>query len=101
MDAENVLSSLIVCQNADAKKGMFNLGNYCNPKVDELTAAIGSETDQAKRNEMIAEAFKIVKEDVGYMPIHQQPLSWGVSDRVTVNQRADNGLDYRYVIVNE
>lgn len=101
MDAENVLSSLIVCQNADAKKGMFNLGNYCNPKVDELTAAIGSETDQGKRNEMIAEAFKIVKEDVGYMPIHQQPLSWGVSDRVTVNQRADNGLDYRYVIINE
>jgi peptide/nickel transport system substrate-binding protein len=101
MDVENVLSSLIVCQNPDAKRGMFNLGNYCNAKVDELTAAIGSETDQAKRSELIAEAFKIVKDEVGYMPIHQQPLSWGVSDRVTVNQRADNGLDYRYVMVKE
>ena len=99
MDVENVLSSLIVCQDPDNKKGMFNLGNYCNAKVDELTAAIGSETDQEKRNAMIAEAFKIVKDEVGYMPIHQQPLSWGVSDGAEVNQRADNGLDYRYVTV--
>ena len=101
MDVENVLSSLIVCQNEEAKRGMFNLGNYCNAKVDELTAAIGSETDQEKRNAMIQEAFKIVKDEVGYMPIHQQPLSWGVSERVEVNQRADNGLDYRYVTVKE
>ncbi|MEX0583731.1 MAG: ABC transporter substrate-binding protein, partial [Sneathiella sp.] len=99
MDVENVLSSLIVCQDEENKRGMFNLGNYCNPKVDELTAAIGSETDQAKRTAMIEEAFKIVKDEVGYMPIHQQPIAWGVSDRVTVNQRADNGLDYRYVTV--
>ncbi|MCF8468272.1 MAG: ABC transporter substrate-binding protein [Sneathiella sp.] len=99
MDAENALSSLIVCRNKEEKRGLFNLGNYCNPKVDELTAAIGSETDQAKRNAMIREAFQIVKDDVGYLPVHQQPLSWGVSDRVTVNQRADNGLDYRFVVV--
>jgi peptide/nickel transport system substrate-binding protein len=61
---------------------------------------VGSETDQAKRNAMIKEAFQIVKDEVGYLPLHQQPLSWGVSDRVMVNQRADNGLDFRYVLVN-
>ncbi|PHQ70513.1 MAG: ABC transporter substrate-binding protein [Sneathiella sp.] len=99
MDSENVLSSLIACQNKETKKGLFNLGNYCNPKIDELTVAIGSETDQAKRNAMISEAFVILKNEYGYIPIHQQPLSWGVSDRVTVNQRADNTLDYRYVVV--
>ncbi|TNE35858.1 MAG: ABC transporter substrate-binding protein [Alphaproteobacteria bacterium] len=101
MDSENVLSSLIVCRDPDAKRGMFNLGNYCNPKVDALDEKIVSETDQKKRDAMISEAFKIVKDDVGYLPVHQQPLSWGVSDRVTVNQRADNGLDYRYIMVNK
>jgi peptide/nickel transport system substrate-binding protein len=101
MDTENVLSSLIACQNKEAKKGMFNLGNYCNPKVDELSAMVGSETDQAKRNGMIKEIFSIVKKEYGYLPIHQQPLSWGVSDRVTVSQRADNALDFRYVVVNK
>ena len=73
IDAENALSSLIACQNVEAKQGMFNLGNYCNPKVDALTAKIGSETDQVKRNALIKEAFTMVREDVGYLPIHQQP----------------------------
>lgn len=100
IDAENVLSSLIACQNVEAKQGMFNLGNYCNPKVDALTVKIGSETDQTKRNAMIKEAFTMIKDDVGYLPLHQQPLSWGASDSVTVNQRADNVLDFRYVTIN-
>ncbi|WP_169569612.1 ABC transporter substrate-binding protein [Sneathiella limimaris] len=100
MDAENVFSSLITCQNKEAKKGMFNLGNYCNPEVDALAEKIGSETDQAKRNAMIKEAFSIVQKEYGYLPLHQQPLSWGVKDGVTVNQRADNVLDFRYVVVN-
>ncbi len=101
MDTENVLSSLLMCQNKETKKGMFNLGNYCNAKVDELSAKIGSETDQAKRNAMISEVFKTVQEEVGYLPIHQQPLSWGASDRVSVVQRPDNSLDFRYVVVNK
>ncbi|MBL4666039.1 MAG: ABC transporter substrate-binding protein [Sneathiella sp.] len=101
MDSENVLSSLLVCQNKETKSGLFNLGNYCNAKVDALAAKIGSETDQAKRNGMIKEAFKIVQDEYGYLPLHQQPLSWGASDRVTVNQRADNVLDFRYVVVNK
>ncbi len=101
MDIENVLSSLVVCRDEANNRGMFNLGNYCNPKVDELTAAIGSETDADKRNAMIKEALTIVKEDVAYMPIHQQPIAWGVSDNITVNLRADNGLDYRYVTIGK
>ncbi len=50
---------------------------------------------------MISEVFKTVQEEVGYLPIHQQPLSWGASDRVTVVQRPDNSLDFRYVVVNK
>ena len=40
-------------------RGQFNLGSYSNPKLDELTDRIASETDEKKRNAMIAEAFKI------------------------------------------
>jgi peptide/nickel transport system substrate-binding protein len=46
---------------ADGKggQGQFNLGWYSNPKLDELTQKIASEIDQNKRNQMIAEAYKI------------------------------------------
>ena len=46
---------------------------------------------------MIDEAFGIVKEDVGYIPLHQQALSWGVRNGVTVAQRADNALQFWYI----
>ena len=99
MDVYNVLNSLIVCQNKEKKAGAYNLGGYCNKRIDELTVIIASETDVAKRQAAIDEASKILQDEVGYLPLHQQPLSWGVRDGVNVAQRADNVLDYRDVVM--
>ena len=99
IDSHNVLANLLSCQNPEKKVGLFNLGNYCNARVDELTLLVEKETDPVKRQTYIDEAFQIVKDEVGYLPIHQQPLSWGVRDGVTVAQRADNVLDFRNVVL--
>ncbi len=96
-DAHNPISALMACR-VDGK-GAFNLGGYCNQRVTELTDLIQIETDQAKRQELINEAFRIHKEEVGHIPLHQQPLSWGASDRVEVVQRPDNVFDLRYAVV--
>lgn len=72
--------------------GINNIGGYCNARVDELARAILSETDTAKRDAMIAEAFKIVHDEVGVLPLHQQALAWGVSKKVEIAQRADNQI---------
>ncbi|GAB1576729.1 ABC transporter substrate-binding protein [Bordetella petrii] len=98
-DAHNVLLNLAACRDSKTAAGQFNLGGYCNPKVDELTAKIGVETDQAKRNAMIKEAFDIVRNDYGYLPLHQQPMSWGIKDGLQVIQRADDVLDLRHVVM--
>ncbi len=98
-DSHNVISSLIACRGGDDKLGAFNLGNYCNEKINGLAASIQSETDQEKRQEMIDEVFQIHKDEYGHITLHQQPLSWGVSDSVDVVQRPDNAFDLRYVVV--
>lgn len=98
-DAHNILLNLAACRNSKTAAGQFNLGGYCNPKVDELTDKIGVETDQAKRNAMIKEAFEIVRNDYGYLPLHQQPMSWGIKDSLKVVQRADDVLDLRNVVM--
>jgi peptide/nickel transport system substrate-binding protein len=92
MDAHNVLNDLMSCRTADGSggKGQFNNGGYCNPKVDELSAKVLVEADTAKRDAMISEAFKILHDEVGYIPLHQQALAWGVSKNVEMVQRADN-----------
>ncbi|MCA8929594.1 MAG: ABC transporter substrate-binding protein [Alphaproteobacteria bacterium] len=97
-DSWNVLYNLIRCRG-EGGAGKFNLGNYCDPRIGELTDKILSETDIPKRNAMIAEAFKITNDDRGYIPLHQQGLAWGKRDTVELAQRADNQFMLYYVTV--
>ncbi|MCB2034357.1 MAG: ABC transporter substrate-binding protein, partial [Ottowia sp.] len=83
-DAHNALNALMRCPNDKTGAGQFNLGSYCNPKLDELTEKIGSETDQAKRAAMIKEAFQIHMDDIGHLTLHQQTLAWGASKKLEV-----------------
>lgn len=98
LDSWGVLHNLIICRGKGSD-GKFNLGGYCNPRVDELTRMILSETDVDKRNAMIAEAFSLLHQDRGYIPLHQQGLAWGKADKVDLVQRADNVFDLRHVTV--
>jgi len=91
-----VLYNLIHCQEADGA-GKFNLGNYCNPTVDALTERILVETDPVTRDAMIAEAYRLVHDDFGYIPLHQQGLAWGKSDLVDLMQSPDNQFMLYYV----
>jgi peptide/nickel transport system substrate-binding protein len=97
-DSHNALNALMRCVD-DKGSGQFNLGAYCNPKVDELTLKIQSETDKAKRDAMIKEAFKLHADDIGHLPLHQQALAWGVASNVELVQLADNFMPFRYMSV--
>jgi len=97
-DSWNVLHNLHGCRDDAGKGGPFNLGGYCNEKVDELTAQILVENDQDKRNAMILEAYEITTSEVAHIPLHQQAVSWGASDKVQLKQRADNGFKYKWVV---
>ncbi len=97
-DSHNALSSLTSCPD-DKGTGQFNLGAYCNPKLDEVTKKIQSESDKAKRNELIKEAFKIHADDVGTLPLHQQSLAWGVSKKVELVQLADNFMYFKWMSI--
>ncbi len=99
-DSWNVLSNLINCRNEAGDGSPFNLGGYCNARVDELTKMVLSENDATKRDAMIAEAFTIIHDEVGYVPLHQQGLAWGVSSNVELTQRADNVFMMYYVTKN-
>jgi peptide/nickel transport system substrate-binding protein len=91
-DSWNVLANITHCRDAAGNGGQFNYGGYCNTKVDALADKVLVETDTKKRDEMILEAFKMVHEDAGIIPLHQQSLSWGVSKKVKMVQRADDQI---------
>jgi peptide/nickel transport system substrate-binding protein len=98
VDAHNVLYP-IMASPGEGGRGQFNLGSYSNPRIDELTEKIGSETDQKKRNEMIHEAIKIHEDDIGHIPLHQQALNWGAKKNIELVQWPDNGMPWKYITV--
>jgi peptide/nickel transport system substrate-binding protein len=99
-DSWNVLTNITGCRDDKGAGGPFNLGGYCNPKITELSEQILVENDATKRDALIAEAFTILHEDVSHIPLHQQSLAWGVSENVSLVQRADNQFMFRWVVKN-
>jgi peptide/nickel transport system substrate-binding protein len=83
MDSHNVLYDIMGCHDPKVPtRGEANLGGYCNTELDVLTDKVLVETDTAKRDQMIKQAFEIGIKDYGYIPVHQQSLAWGVSKKV-------------------
>ena len=95
-DAHNAMNAIMRCVD-DKGAGQFNLGSYCNPKVDELTLKVQAETDKNKRNAYIKEAFDLHAADVGHIPLHQQALAWGVNKKVKLVQLADNFMYFKWI----
>ncbi len=98
-DAHNPIAALMSCRGRGDKLGQFNIGGYCNPRINELAGEIQAASDGPRRQALIEEAFRIHKTEIGHLPLHQQPLSWGVADNVTVVQRPDNLFLLRDVTV--
>ena len=95
-DAHDALYNLMASPT-DKGQGQYNLGAYSNPKLDELTLKIQTETDKTKRDEMIRETFKIQQEDIGHIPLHQQALAWGYSKNVTLTQLPTNYMYFKWI----
>jgi peptide/nickel transport system substrate-binding protein len=90
-DGHNVLFDIQGCRdNPQSSRGESNLGGYCNKKHDELADQVLTEVNTEKRNELMKQAYKIAFDDYAYIPLHQQALAWGVSNKVKLTQRADN-----------
>jgi peptide/nickel transport system substrate-binding protein len=90
-DAQNVLYDIMGCRDdPKSPRGEANLGGYCNKAMDAIADKVLLETDTAKRDLLIKEAFEIAAKDYAYIPLHQQALAWGVSKKVKLTQRADN-----------
>jgi peptide/nickel transport system substrate-binding protein len=95
-DAHDALYNLMATPT-DKGQGQYNLGAYSNAKLDELTGKIQTETDRPKRVAMIREAFKIMQDDVGHIPLHQQALAWAFNKNVTLTQLPTNYMYFKWI----
>ena len=81
------------------KLAVGNSSGYSNARVDTLEGQISQELDPAKRQAMLDEVIKIVQNDVGFIPLHQQKITWAARDNIELVQPADNSFPMRWVRV--
>ena len=79
----------------------WNDTRFFNPKFDQLTRSVQSETDKARRAAMIREATELHSADIGHIPLHQQALAWGMSKKVDMVQLADNFMPFKWITIKK
>ena len=93
LDSHYVFSYLL------ESKGSWNATGYNNPRVDEITKLITTETDIEKRTALIDEAWQIVRKEMPYVPIHHQVIAWAMSKKLSVPIAADDALRPRFAVM--
>ncbi len=80
--------------------GSWNKAGFKNDRVDELVGTMLTETNLDKRNANIAEAWSIVQNNMPYLPLHHQVISWAAKSNVDVPIRTNNEPLFRFAKVN-
>ncbi len=81
-----------VLHSQTATMGGLNAGRFSDPVIDAAIDRAGEEIDPVKRAADIHEAFLREKEDIGHIPLHQQPLTWAARKGIALHQAPDNAL---------
>jgi peptide/nickel transport system substrate-binding protein len=94
LDAVNIFSANLATTKGDI--GAWNPRGFSDPRVDELILAAWAEYDQGKRQEMLSEIWRIARDQVAKIPLHQQFLVWAMSDKVNAVVPGDEYTRFMY-----
>jgi len=78
----------------------WNKVNFSDAEVDAAIRVMEGEVDLDKRNAAIAKAWKIVRDNIAYLPLHHQVISWASKSNVDVPIRPNNEPLFRFSRVN-
>jgi peptide/nickel transport system substrate-binding protein len=83
------------------KDGGWNATRYSNPDIDRLTASLTQETDLTKRNQAIASIWRVLADEMNYIPIHIQTLAYAMKPDLDIPVDISNQPKMKYVKVKK
>lgn len=86
-------------KDEETKGGRWNIGRYQNPATDTIIA-LNQEMDPDKRVKMIQEVLTTIKNDIAVVPLYDQMVNWGASDRVEAVVTPINMLRLKWTRIN-
>ncbi len=88
-EASSPLKSLIHTYDKSRGFGASNRGRYSNEKVDKLIEDALATVDDAKRQDLLAEATEIAINDGAIIPLHYQVNTWAARKGIKYRARTD------------
>ncbi len=88
-EASSPLKSLIHTYDKSRGFGASNRGRYSNEKVDKLIEDALATVDDAKRQDLLAEATEIAINDGAIIPLHYQVNIWAARKGIRYRARTD------------
>jgi peptide/nickel transport system substrate-binding protein len=92
----NTLDSADVFDYLIWTEGSWNAGGYSNAAIDDMLPAISSELDPGARRAMIHDAWDLILQDVAYVPLHNQVLTWAMREGLDMPITANNQPQFRW-----
>jgi peptide/nickel transport system substrate-binding protein len=89
-DALYSLDSLMSTKDGKTSAGVYNGGRFSDAKLDGMINQIKVEMDAPKRDALVNDALKLVKDEYYYIPLHHQIRPWAMRKNVDTQHRADD-----------
>ena len=83
------LRALVATQNKEKGLGGTNRGRYSNAELDAVIEEALATVEPTKHQALLAEASKIVVDDVAILPLHYEVTPWALRAGLTMDPRAD------------
>ncbi len=100
-EASSPLKSLLHTYDKERGFGASNRGRYSNPEVDKLIEQALATVDDAKRQELLAQATEIAIADLGIIPLHYQVNTWAARKGLKYIARTDEQTQFTSVVATK
>ncbi len=83
-----------------SSSGAFNAGRYSSPQLDALIDSIRAAPDLARRQELVADAVRLLKAELPVLPLYRITQVWVARANVEVVQWPNSLLELRWARLN-
>ena len=87
--ADLALRSLAMTADAGKGYGTWNWGGYSNPKLDQVVLQSLGAVDPQEREALARTASAIAANDVAFIPLHYQVVTWAMRGNLSYAARTD------------
>ncbi len=97
-DSEYIFNFLVHSRSSDI--GTWNNTGFSDAELDAKIVSLASNTDLASRNQDIADIWRVVQDEVVYLPVHHQVLNWGMKEGVGIEVDPEDQPKIKYFTMN-